>query len=322
MIDYQQLTDNLSMGIVVINRAMEVLFWNLWMEEHSGIPRSQITGKVLTDEFPGLEQKGFAWKVQTVFRLGNFSFFSQKQHRFLFSFENTKYLGPSLPYMQQDVILLPLKAADGTVENICLSVLDVTTAVYYQEQLLESKSKVEELSRLDELTQINNRRHLMTRFNEELCRRRRAGGELMVILLDVDHFKQVNDIRGHLCGDYVLKQLAAIMKDQLREYDILGRYGGEEFVAVLPGSPLSGGLIVAERLRVGVEGYDFEFENSHFKITISLGLVSTERIADPNTTMLLKMADDCLYKAKESGRNRVVCAEPEDAQPEHAGSAA
>lgn len=314
MIDYQQLADNLSMGIVVINRAMEVLFWNLWMEEHSGIPRNQVVGKVLTDEFPGLKQKGFAWKVQTVFRLGNFSFFSQKQHHFLFSFENTKYLGPSLPYMQQDVILLPLKGPDGSVENVCVSVLDVTNAVYYQQQLLESKSRVEELSRLDELTQINNRRHLMSRFTEELSRRRRSGGELSVILVDVDHFKLVNDLRGHLCGDYVLKELACIMKSQLREYDVLGRYGGEEFASVLPGSPLSGGWIVAERLRSAVEKYNFEFENSSFKITISLGLASTEGISDPSTSTLLKIADECLYKAKETGRNRVMIPELENIQ--------
>ncbi len=306
MIDYPQLADNLSMGIVVINRAMEVLFWNLWMEEHSRVPREQILGKVLPEEFPVLKKKGFAWKVQTVFKLGNFAFFSQKQHQCLFPFETTKYLGPSLPFMQQDCILLPLKGADGTVENVCLSILDVTNAVYYQEQLVDAKTKVEELSRMDELTQINNRRHLMTRFNEELGRRKRSSDELSVVLLDVDHFKKVNDTRGHLCGDYVLRQLAVIMKKQLRDYDILGRYGGEEFGIVLPVTCLESGVAVAERLRAAVEQYPFEFDDSQFQVTISLGICNTEGTNKPTPSDLFKICDECLYRAKETGRNRVV----------------
>lgn len=309
MIDSLQLVDNLSMGIVVINKALQVEFWNLWMEEHSRISREQIIGQVLPDVFPILKQRGFAWKAQTVFRLGNFAFFSQKQHRFLFPFENTKYLGPDLPHMQQDVILLPLKGPEGQVEHVCVSILDVTNTVYYQEQLMESKTKMEELSRMDELTQINNRRHLMSRFNEEISRRGRTGENLVVILLDVDHFKKVNDLRGHLCGDYVLRELANILKLQLRDYDILGRYGGEEFGIVLPGVSIPDGIQIAERLRSAVELYTFEFDNSPFKVTISLGLATTAAVPNPTPSLLFKKADECLYRAKASGRNCVVAAD-------------
>ncbi len=309
MIDYDQLVDNLSMGIIVINQAMEVAFWNLWMEEHSRIPREQILGKVLPEEFPDLKQKGFAWKVQTVFRLGNFAFFSQKQHHFLFPFENTKYVGPDLPYMQQDVILLPLKGPEDSVEHVCISIHDVTNAVYYQERLMQSKQKLEELSRLDELTQINNRRHLMSRFNEELSRSKRTGSDLAVMLMDVDHFKRVNDTRGHLCGDYVLRELAHILQLQLRDYDILGRYGGEEFGIVLPGVSIEGAAVVANRLRRAVEDFAFEFDGSPFKITISIGVTGTETVSEPTPTGLFKIADECLYRAKDAGRNCVIAAD-------------
>ncbi len=312
MIDYPQLVDNLSIGTIVINRALEVVLWNRWMENHSHIPREQILGKVLTEEFPALKQKGIPWKVQTVFRLGNFAFFSQKLHQFLFEFENTKYFRPTLPYMQQSVTLVPLKGSDGTVEYVCISIFDVTDSVLYQQQLIESKRKVEELSKIDELTQINNRRHLMTRLNEELAVHERSGCVLSVILLDVDDFKNVNDLRGHICGDYVLRKLAGILTSQLRQYDILGRYGGEEFGIVVPGGGIDQALVVAERLRSKVEKFTFECDNNKFNITISLGLASTRGNLQATPQELFKMADEFLYRAKASGRNCVVAPDYKD----------
>lgn len=315
MIDFSQLADHLSIGIIVINRDMEVFFWNRWLEEHSQIPREQVLGKVLTEEFPALKQKGLPWKVQSVFKLGNFAFFSQKLHQFLFEFENTKLLRAGLPFMQQNVILMPLKGPEGTVEQVCISIFDVTDAVQYQNELLESRRKVEELSRTDELTQVSNRRHLMARLNEELSRSERDGEVLSVILLDVDHFKNVNDQRGHLCGDYVLRESASILQRHLRQYDILGRYGGEEFGIVLPGASIDDAQIVAERLRAGVEKYTFEFDDQQFHITISLGLASTRGNLEASPDNLFRLADECLYKAKGSGRNRVITP---DFQDEHA----
>lgn len=309
MIDYPQLVDNLSVGTIVINRAMEVVLWNRWMENHSHIPREQILGKVLTEEFPALKQKGIHWKVQTVFRLGSFAFFSQKLHQFLFEFENTKYFRPTLPYMQQSVVLVPLKGPDGTVEHVCISVFDVTDSVLLQQQLIESKRKVEDLSKIDELTQINNRRHLMTRLNEELAVHDRSGCVLSVILLDVDLFKNVNDLRGHICGDYVLRELAGILTSQLRQYDILGRYGGEEFGVVVPGGGIDQALVVAERLRSEVEKFTFECDNNKFNVTISLGLASTRGNLQATPQELFKVADECLYRAKASGRNCIIAPE-------------
>lgn len=306
MIDYLQLVDNLSTGIAVIDRSMTVLFWNAWLEEHSGIPREQILNQKLTEKFPELKRKGFVWKAGTVFKLGNFSFFSRRQHQYLFPFENAKSLGSNLRYMQQDIVLIPLKAPDQTVTSICVSIFDVTDTTYYEQQLMESKRAVEELSRIDELTRINNRRNFMARLNEELARRRRLGGELSFIMIDVDHFKRVNDTKGHLCGDYVLRTLAELLKGQLRDYDIIGRYGGEEFGVFLPNTDLSGASIAAERLRCTVEKHNFEFEGNVFQVTISQGLVDTSIISEATSHSLIKAADECLYAAKQRGRNCVV----------------
>ncbi len=312
MIDTLQLVDNLSIGTIVVNRDMEVVFWNRWMEDHSHVLREQILGKVLTEEFPALKQKGFPWKVQTVFRLGNFAFFSQKLHQYLFEFENTKYFRPYLPSMQQSVVLVPLKGSDGTVEHVCVSIFDVTDAVLYQQQLIDSKRKVEELSKTDELTQTNNRRHLITRLNEELSIHQRSGCVLSFILLDVDNFKDVNDQQGHVCGDYVLRELSGILKSGIRQYDILGRYGGEEFAIVVPGAGISEALIIAERLRSGVEKFTFECDNNKFNISISLGLASTHGDLLRTPEELFKMADKCLYRAKAAGRNCVVAPDEKD----------
>lgn len=312
MINFLQLVDHLRVGLIVVNRSMEVVFWNRWMEEHSQIPREQVLGKVLTEKFPALIQKGLPWKVQSVFKLGNFAFFSQKLHQFLFEFENINHFRPGLPFMQQNVILAPLKGSDDTVEHVCISIFDVTDAVLYQKQLVESKKKLETLSKIDELTQVNNRRHLIARLKEELALHNRSGCVLSVIILDVDRFKNVNDQQGHLCGDYVLRKLAHLLGEQLREYDILGRYGGEEFGVVLPGAGIDQALVVAERLRSAVENFTFEYDNNKFNITISLGLSHTEGRLDATPNDLFRIADKCLYRAKAAGRNRVVAPDPED----------
>ena len=306
MIDFRDVVDQLTVGVIIVTRSMEVVFWNRWMEEHSRVPREEVVGKVLTEKFPALKQKGFAWKAETVFKLGNFAFFSNKHHQFLFEFQNVKYFRPSLSQMQQNVILAPLRGPDGTVDHVCVSIFDVTDAVLYEQQLVESKKKLEELSKIDELTGISNRRHLMERLREELSHYKRSSCGFAVILLDVDNFKSVNDLRGHLCGDYVLRELASILKGQLREYDILGRYGGEEFGIVLPGVTVDQAMTVAERLRSKVEKSVFEHDSDKFNITITLGLASTEFGPEMSPNDLFKIADECLYQGKSSGRNCVV----------------
>ncbi len=163
---------------------------------------------------------------------------------------------------------------------------------------------------LDALTGFNNRRQLEERIKQEVSSAKRQKRNLCAIMTDVDFFKSANDTYGHAVGDLVLKTIARVIKMQLRDYDIAGRYGGEEFSIILPFTKLSEAQMVAERLRKAVEKtkIDISKVNSdvtekNIGVTISLGVAEYSPDDDENT--LLQKADKALYKAKENGRNRV-----------------
>lgn len=163
---------------------------------------------------------------------------------------------------------------------------------------------------LDALTGFNNRRQLEERIKQEVSSAKRQKRNLCAIMTDVDFFKSANDTYGHAVGDLVLKTIARVIKMQLRDYDIAGRYGGEEFSIILPYTKLSEAQMVAERLRKAVEKtkIDISKVNSdvtekNIGVTISLGVAEYSTDDDENT--LLQKADKALYKAKENGRNRV-----------------
>lgn len=172
-------------------------------------------------------------------------------------------------------------------------------------RLREARTQLETLATTDALTGLWNRRVILDRLEEEQERHRRSGEALTCLMLDVDHFKRVNDRFGHLAGDQVLRELAAALKATLRTYDIVGRYGGEEFLVVLPGTDLETGRLTAERVRVAVAtslrvGAP---EGVREPITVSLGLA--EMYADETVNQLLIRADLALYRAKLQGRDQV-----------------
>ena len=164
-------------------------------------------------------------------------------------------------------------------------------------------SQIQQQAITDHVTGIHNRRQFFNLGELEFRRARRFNRPLSAIMLDIDHFKNVNDQYGHATGDQVLKSLAQFMKVHLREFDILGRYGGEEFVIILPGADLQSARNVAYRLRLGVQ--DRPMVNGSVFITISLGVVQlTEDI--PDFQSLINKADMAMYDAKRAGRNRVA----------------
>jgi len=153
----------------------------------------------------------------------------------------------------------------------------------------------------DSLTGALNRMALLQRLDECLARARRERSSLAVLMIDIDHFKNINDAYGHAEGDHVLIELARRLRQSCRSYDVLGRYGGEEFVAVLPNCGAAEGHIVAEHMRKAIADVPFVTPEGELNVTISVGVASTS--AHPEITPLLKAADDALYLAKRSGRN-------------------
>jgi diguanylate cyclase (GGDEF)-like protein len=178
--------------------------------------------------------------------------------------------------------------------------------VTLEADLREARGRLEIMATTDELTGIANRRAALSRLQEALARAARTGTDLNLVMMDLDRFKNLNDTHGHAAGDVVLKEFVARVKPHLREYDVFGRIGGEEFVVVLPDMDLSTGTRVAERLRSEVSGDPIRLPTgADVRITVSAGICAAPRGKAESIDALLAAADAALYRAKAAGRDRV-----------------
>ena len=176
---------------------------------------------------------------------------------------------------------------------------------------LRLAERVEKLAITDDLTQVYNYRFLKTALRREIRRATRFGQEMSMIMLDVDNLKAYNDRHGHLRGSYLLKRIAQLLSHSLRSFDLIAKYGGDEFTLILPQTAREGALVVAERLRTAVESTEFPLA-ARGAITVSLG-VSTFPHDAGDSMGLIRVADLALYRAKQSGRNRTELVAPEAA---------
>jgi diguanylate cyclase (GGDEF)-like protein len=175
-----------------------------------------------------------------------------------------------------------------------------------QDELERANTRLRHMSQTDGLTGVDNRRHVEERLTEMFEHAARLNEPLAVVMCDVDHFKSVNDTLGHQAGDAVLKQLAEVLRTTAREIDRVGRYGGEEFVVLLPGSNLQDAAAFAERVRRAVEATEFAYPGGTVRRTLSAGVAAWPHPDVRHQEALVKAADDALYAAKECGRNRIV----------------
>jgi diguanylate cyclase (GGDEF)-like protein len=175
-----------------------------------------------------------------------------------------------------------------------------------EKELLEVNERLRYMSQTDALTGLDNRRNLNERIDEMFAHAKRLNEPFSLVMADLDKFKSVNDTYGHQAGDEVLKQLAAILKDEAREIDRVGRYGGEEFMLLLPGAESDDACTFAERVRKRIEGHTFTFPGGTLTRTASFGVASWPHEKIREADDLVRCSDDALYVAKESGRNRVI----------------
>ena len=171
----------------------------------------------------------------------------------------------------------------------------------------EMNKRLADMSLTDELTGLPNRRYLNRRLREELAMTRRFNSPISCIMIDLDHFKQINDTLGHQAGDEILREVAKVLSSGRRGYDVVGRYGGEEFLVLLPQVDADEAMAVAERLRREVEGAVFRIASgTSTQVTISLGLTTFRGDEELEEAELIQRTDEALYQAKTSGRNRSV----------------
>jgi diguanylate cyclase (GGDEF)-like protein len=174
-----------------------------------------------------------------------------------------------------------------------------------EDRLIRAQEALRELATHDPLTGLLNRRACLDSLSAELDRGCRNGNPVCLVMADIDHFKRINDIYGHLTGDEVLCEVVRRMQCSLRRYDTIGRFGGEEFLLVLPECSLEEGVKLAEGTCHLVQSEPVKAKNKRIEVSISLGVAVANPLASPDLEALLGSADAALYRAKEAGRNRV-----------------
>ena len=270
--------------------------------------------------------------IDTLGRNINKSVLSDVQYDFFKKMEefktlkNTKFevvrilLGKETSYEFSDLkskIIIPLMFDKKLIGGICFYTrqnMDYASFRYFDIMISEllaifkmkyQYTEKEFMSVLDGLTGLYNRRQFEIGLEQEYNRTKRHPSDFSLAILDIDFFKKVNDTYGHQYGDYVLKTVASLMKQAFRKTDLLYSYGGEELIMIMPETNIEGAIIPVQRLRRMIEEYDFDYNGVKAKVTASIGLtMNYQEFNSPAD--ILKSADEALYKAKESGRNRVV----------------
>ncbi|WMM24868.1 diguanylate cyclase [Tissierella sp. MB52-C2] len=201
----------------------------------------------------------------------------------------------------EDSRITPIYNKEGKLTYYLAVKHDIT-----ERKLLETKLK--EIAIRDPLTNTYNRWYLMERFHQIIDNYKRVKNPFSLVILDIDFFKEINDSYGHQAGDYILTNFANIVNQNIRSYDIFGRYGGEEFILLLPDTDKENAYILVKRILNIIRNKPFIYEDISIKLTFSSGIIESSEISLDKISMdeLIKIADSRLYEAKQTGRNKIV----------------
>lgn len=295
---------SIDVGVVVLDREYRVQVWNTFMENRSGRQPDEVFKQSFFDLFPEVEQDWFRHKVESVMTLGTPAFTIWEQRPYLVRFKNYQPITGQEAFMYQNTTILPLQGTSGAIEHTCLIIYDVTNVAVHKQQLQSANLQLQQLSRTDRLTGLNNRGYWEECLKHEYARHRRYQSTAALVMFDIDHFKKVNDTFGHPAGDKVIQAVAEVVREQVRDTDYAGRYGGEEFVVLLPDVDSAGAALFAERLRRRIESLMITYEGKSIPFTISLGVADLSHPTD-EYQQLIEHADQALYASKKGGRNQV-----------------
>ncbi|MBA4502346.1 diguanylate cyclase [Marinobacterium sp. 3-1745] len=301
------LLQNLDVGLVVLDTDHRVVVWNSFMANHSGISDPQACGKRLPELFNHFPDSWFTRKLNSVFVLRNRAFITWEERSYLFRFKPHHPITGTAEFMYQNVTLIPLSSPNGEVEHVGIMVYDMTAVAISQEALRTANEKLARLSRIDRLSGLSNRGHWESCLRREYERFCRTQTPSSLVMLDVDHFKKVNDTYGHQAGDKVIRTLADLLRQHARSTDVTGRYGGEEFGVLLVNTDEDNAAIFAERVRNAVQMLQLEHSPHRIAFTVSLGIAEVNN-AHQSHEEWIQSADRALYTSKNSGRNRTTLA--------------
>ncbi len=298
------IVQSIDVGVVVLDREYRVEVWNSFMENRSGRTAQDAVQKSFFSLFPEVEESWFRHKVESVATLGTPAFTIWEQRPYLVRFKNYQPITGQEEFMYQNTTILPLQATNSAIEHVCVIIYDVTNVAVNKHQLQSANDQLKHLSRTDRLTGLNNRGHWEEELKREYSRHRRYGSTAALVMFDIDHFKKVNDTYGHQAGDKVIQAVAEVVRKEARDTDIAGRYGGEEFVILLPDVDSAGARLFAERLRQKTEALTVDYDGQVIPFTISLGVADLAQSSNDHQ-QLIEWADHALYQSKRNGRNQV-----------------
>lgn len=299
--------ESIGDGLVVIDRSHNILHANSSASATIGLEKSEIIGKKCYETIhrntSPCEGADITCPMHEVFEKGRTS---HVIHTHTDASGNEQYI---------DITASPIKDADGkiiamveTYRNFMQRQTD-DELINLVKKLNEAQVRLKQMAITDDLTGLRNRRYIMERLEEEFQRAKRSGRPLSLVMLDIDHFKDINDTHGHLFGDTVLKIIASRIRDCLRRNDIVGRVGGEEFLVISPDSGVEEAVLVAERIRRVVHSKAIGDGDIEVSVTLSAGVATAGR-EDRSADRVFSRADTALYKAKQEGRNRVKVIKP------------
>jgi diguanylate cyclase (GGDEF)-like protein/PAS domain S-box-containing protein len=318
--------DRIPIGVFLVDHAFTILSWNKCLAGWTGRESSDMVGKNLLEEFPHLDNQQYRARVRSVLGGGPPVIFSYHLHTYIIPAKlpdgshrrqhciaaASRISGQEQPvavFTLQDVTEVHRRVQEvSELQERTMRELELRTQA--EARLRENEKRLQKLAATDDLTGAANRRKLFEVLEDEVKRCHRYGTEVSFLMVDADHFKHINDTFGHDAGDTVLRRMVAVMQGELRQVDLVGRFGGEEFGVILPQTSLSGAVQVAERMRAAIQASPMSENGGPDKVTVSIGVAGTRGKANfqPALDALVKEADQALYTAKRQGRNRVVIA--------------
>ena len=278
-IAHNLIVHNINSGILVLDVLGRLVEINPFGEKLIGAKSAQVVGKPLAEVLRGWPAIGYSSQVT-----------EQHEQEILHQQENGFHY-----FLVQ---ISPIRNERSKSVGHAIVLVDITDRKKAELQL-------ERLARTDVLTGVTNRGHFFELAEPQFAAAQRYGNSLAILMLDVDHFKQVNDQYGHLAGDAILQMVARQCLENIRNSDIFARYGGEEFICLLPEQDQEGALETAERIRQIIEGAEVSFKSQCIKVTVSIGVAVFEQENGPTLERLIDRADQALYRSKAGGRNRV-----------------
>ena len=300
-----EMLHNIDVGLVVLDREYTIQIWNGFMENHSGLLPREAKDKVLFELFDEIPVDWFKRKAESVFLLKNKAFTIWEQRPYLFKFQNYRPVPGTADFMYQNTTFIPLMSATGIVTHLCLIVYDVTDNAVHKQDLEKMNADLAILSQTDGLTKLYNRTHWENCLQVEFKRWERSQHASCLVMIDIDHFKKVNDGFGHMAGDQVIRHISGLIRTHVRGSDVAGRYGGEEFAILLNDTRLEDAYVFAERLRKAVADSIVKYNDIEISYTISLGVAEVNPSIQSYEAWI-ECSDAALYQSKENGRNKIT----------------